>query len=363
VEEVSTIGVGVTADVFCKSGDFGVTIQPRDGKGEVVISSDLQVTCTASTQGAGSIACDVTAVECTPGSAASGRRTVALAIIDDSGSMAGSDPSEERKKACVEFVSSLGADDAVAISDYGPSPTEGGKATSTTDLRVLEDFTTDKAKAAAACEKIVASGGTPLYESVEQGVEKLLVSARKVYGDANYILLLLSDGMPTGALPKQDAIGAAQAEGIPVYTVGLGPAAEGGTIETPFQCTADADCTAIAGAGASCKPAAAGGANVCHVPSTDPGAVQVLQELASETSGAYAAATDATALEQLFRNVSSAAVEGKCTVSARLDLSATTVSQGEKIEGTLEVGKGKASTTYGFTVPVPDDPTAALCKP
>ncbi len=358
VAHVTTIGAGRSADPLCKTGEFSVTLQPRNAVGEVVLPESLAVACGSAKAGAMGLNCGIQNVECTPGSQDTGQRTVALVILDDSGSMKSNDPDNLRRTACADFVASLDADDAVAITDYGPQPSEGSVDKGTKELRIIQDFTTDKNKAIAACQQAEAGGGTPLYEAVAEGVDQMLVEARAKYAGGHYSMLLLSDGKPSSSSDREVALEAAKRENIPIYTVGLGPAAEGKLRAGYSSCASDADCTSV---GSACRTAPDATESVCHLPDFSQKAVQVLQELSNETLGAYASATNPEALEFLFKNVSSAVREGKCTVSARLDLGSA-LAIGERVVGTLAVGTGKAKSNYEFTVPLPEDPAATLCK-
>jgi len=356
IDSVTTIGVALSADSFCTSGDFSVILQPRNSAGQVVISDQLQVACHGARVGQDTIACTIQDVTCTEGSDGTGQRTVALVILDDSGSMASSDPEKQRRDACADFVASLGPEDVVAIGDYGPSASTGSVDKGTAKLRVLQDFTGDKALAMAACQLTKNSGGTPLYEAVQEGVDQMLVEAKKTYGDSQYSMLLLSDGKPSSDTHRQDALDAAQRESVPIYTVGLGPASEGAMSETFQACETDAAC----GSEGACLPSASGSDKSCFLPDFDPEAVKVLQELANETSAAYAAASNPSALEHLFKNVSSAVREGKCTARARLELKEA-LGIGNIVRGTLTVGGAGAEAKYEFSVPLPDD-SATYCE-
>jgi len=306
--EVTTIGVGVGGDSFCADGSFSVTIQPTDSEGDLFIPAAAEVTCTASidTQ---AVSCEVRDVACTTGSESSDAATALLVIIDDSASMNNNDPDEKRADACAAFVDHVGSGAFIAITDFGRQSTAPAD-----ELGVLQDFTDDLAVARAACMAIETGGqGTPIYGSVIDAVEVFLPSARQAHGqDLNYAVLLLSDGEPGDSGTREEALAAARQAQVPVFTVGLGPAAEGAS-------NADSD------------------------------AITVLQELSEETGGSYASSADADGLESLFMQVASAVRRGRCQVSARIDTESFTV--GQSIEGTIVLQSGQASTSYAFTVP------------
>jgi hypothetical protein len=168
--------------------------------------------------------------------------------------------------------------------------------------------------------------------------------------------LLLSDGKPSSDTHRADALDAAKRESVPIYTVGLGPASEGAMSETFVPCQNDAAC----GSEGACLPSSSGSDKSCFTPDFDPEAVKVLQELANETNAAYAAASNPSALEHLFENVSSAVREGKCTARARLQLK-DAIGIGKMVRGTLSVGDAGAEAKYEFSVPLPDD-SSPFCK-
>ena len=73
-----------------------------------------------------------------------------------------------------------------------------------------------------------------------------------------------------------------------MFTVGLGPAAEGD-------------------------------------PNVDAEAVKVLRELANDTGGSYASASDPAQLDNLFRNMGTALARGSCKTTAKIADAATKI--------------------------------------
>lgn len=318
VEDVSTIGVGVTADSFCTEGTFTVTVQPKDADGNLVISGPQDVTCTADIAG-DTLQCTVQNVECIEGSDASGSQTVVLVILDESGSMDDNDPEGLRAEACSAFVDQLGSSDIVAVSDFG----HGGVAPASA-LRTLQSFTADKELARAACENTeTGPTGTPIYGSVLDAVEVFLPAVQEEYGDSvNYSVLMLSDGEPDSDVADPEvALEAAKAAEVPIYTLGLGPAAEGSD-----------------------------GSNTT--------AIEVLQELSQETGGAYASAIDPEGLEGLFEQVGSVVREGRCQISSQVTGESFPV--GQVVNGSVVFTAGDASADYSFMVPA-SELDASMC--
>jgi VWFA-related protein len=128
-------------------------------------------------------------------------------VVDVSGSMAG-DPLAAAQSAAALFIQDLGPNDTVAILSFNDSVT------------VAQDVTTDKAAAADALQRLVASGNTALFEATSRGVDK----ASESTSDRRTIILL-SDGVDYGGMStvsRDDSIARARAAGIPVYTIALG---------------------------------------------------------------------------------------------------------------------------------------------
>lgn len=309
VENVTLVGTSVSAALYA-SGDLGVTTIPKDAKGEAVLGNGLKVAIRISTPFVAEAT--VSATECTIPDP--GNKTINVGVIlDDSGSMSSSDPKMMRKDATVSFLNTLGPTDRVLLTDYGVgsslrdllcASTTGGACTVAN-----AQFSSDKAALIKATEKITSSGGTPLYGSCTEMMP--LVDAQK---DGRRGVLLLSDGKPTDTGKKAACHTAAKAAGIPVFTVGLGPAAEGD-------------------------------------PKVDASAVKVLRDLATETGGSYASANDAAQLDGLFRNMGTALSRGSCRTSATLAEAATKIQPGMKVAGEVQIGDKGAKASFEFVAP------------
>ncbi len=306
VEQVSTIGVGVTADTFCSTGAFTVTILPQSDQGGLVPVGPTDVTCTASLSGQ-NLTCAVNGVNCVSGSGGASQ-TAVLIIMDESSSMDTNDPEAKRSEACVSFVNQLNPTDVVLLADFG-----NGGVSPASALRTVQAFTADKDLARAACQKATTgSWGTPIYGSVVDAAEVFLPMAEQQYGaNVNFSVLMLTDGEPASdTANREQALAAARTAQVPIYTVGLGPAAEGSS-------------------------------------SSNATAIGVLQELSQETQGAYASSVLADGLTSLFQHMGTAVRQGKCQVSATLTASQFAV--GGSVQGTIT--NQSLTTTYGFTVP------------
>jgi Ca-activated chloride channel family protein len=68
--------------------------------------------------------------------------------------------------------------------------------------------------------KTRASGNTPLTESIEQGVKRLVQQRDQQLGYGEFRLIVVTDGQATGR-PLPQAVNYAREQRIPIYTIGL----------------------------------------------------------------------------------------------------------------------------------------------
>ena len=68
--------------------------------------------------------------------------------------------------------------------------------------------------------KTRASGNTPLTESIEQGVNRLVQQRDQQLGYGEFRLIVVTDGQATGR-PLPQAVNYAREQRIPIYTIGL----------------------------------------------------------------------------------------------------------------------------------------------
>jgi len=69
-------------------------------------------------------------------------------------------------------------------------------------------------------QKTKAGGNTPLTESIEQGVSRLVQQRDKQLGYGEFRLIVVTDGQATGR-PLPQAVAYARERHIPIYTIGL----------------------------------------------------------------------------------------------------------------------------------------------
>lgn len=314
VTDVVVVGTSVTSALYA-TGDLGLTIIPKDASGQSVLGAGLKVTLKITSDA--TLNANVSDTQCTEPAAGDQKLNVGV-ILDDSGSMSESDPNQQRKTATVSFLNALSSGDQVLLTDYGNSGEDlrdllcVSQAGLTGDTSACSppkgNFSSDISALTKATEQISDGGGTPLFESCVA-----MVPFVDNQHDGKRGMLLLSDGEPNSDDQRDACHNAAKAAMIPVYTVGLGPAAEG---------SEDAD----------------------------PEAVKVLRELATDTGGSYASANDPTQLDSLFKNMGTALAKGSCQTKATIGNAAKIV-PGTKITGEITVGDNGAKATFELIAP------------
>ncbi len=148
----------------------------------------------------------IRAVTVTPvTSGSSGPLSLAI-LIDVSGSLSSSDLANE-KAAAKQLISQMSGSDMVAIYSF------------TDDVRLLRDYTSDKALLNAAVDGASGGGSTALYKAIQTASQALgLRTGRKA-------IVLMTDGDDTvGGATIDQAIAAAKTAGVPVFPVGFGSA-------------------------------------------------------------------------------------------------------------------------------------------
>ena len=129
--------------------------------------------------------------------------SVAL-ILDASTSLSDTDVANI-KSASRRFIDLLGPRDRVAIIFFSSGVT------------VVQNYTTDKARAKAAVDTLDQIGSTALFDAILEGVRlSTTVTGRRA-------LVAMTDGMNnTGELDPNVPIAAARAASVPVFTIGFG---------------------------------------------------------------------------------------------------------------------------------------------
>ena len=249
------------------SGEFEIAISPVDGDGNFIgmglpeEAFSFRNVVLEPEAGGDPIAVTTTVTGIEAREPSEGEAVTAVLIFDSSGSMGSNDPGAEgRRNAGQAFFDTLSGDDEVAVLDFGAGTTEG-----LSNSRLLQDFTGDRGLLDASLNGLTESGGTPLYESVLDGLG--LLSDRVGKGG---VLIVLTDGeaYPTNL---NKAIAQANDQEVPVFPVGLGTSVD----------------------------------------------FSNLTELARQTGGGFAQASDAAALTATFEGIAAGVTAGRVIVFGR----------------------------------------------
>lgn len=139
-------------------------------------------------------------------------------VLDRSSSM-GSQGNANLEAAATTFVNLMGPDDAAEVINFSTSVT------------VEQGFTTDKQLLVQAIQGRSASGSTALWDAVGRAVTD--ISARA----GRRAVIAMTDGYNNNSrtYDKESVIAAAQAVGVPVFTIGLGSSIDPGLPDVANQ--------------------------------------------------------------------------------------------------------------------------------
>lgn len=258
--------VGASGDFTTTSGEFEVAVSPQDSAGNFIGTGLPQsafgfqdVIMVPEAGGATvQVTATVTGIDVIEPSGGQGQPITAIVIFDSSGSMSDNDPGAVGRSAAGQaFFDVLRSSDEVAVLDFGAGVDSG-----LTDSRLLQDFTSDRNLLDAALAQLTESGGTPLWESILDGLS--LLSNRLGTGGA---LVVLTDG-EADDFNLSTVISQATAQDVPVYPIGLGQ---------------NLDFTQ-------------------------------LRDAANQTGGSFAEAGDSSALAAVFQGIGTGITVGKVTV-------------------------------------------------
>jgi len=301
VNNLEFVGLRLDIAEFQEKGRFGLGLLATDKNDKAILSTNVTVNVKFDDSGFATTTSQAKAFKVVPES----EKPVAAAILlDNSGSMNDSDPTKERGAAAEVFWEALLPDNdknVVGLFDF-----VGCGA-----FRTLQSFTSDVTLLEKGVGFITASGGTPLYAATESTLKALDVAYDSV--DNERVLLVLTDGQPTCYGNENSAVSLASDYGIPIYTVGLGPASD-------LSSTKDLT------------------------------AVSLARNLAQRTQGVYAAASDVTALKPIFESIGRVSSRGQ--LIAFFDIKPVPVG-GTIVAGvaTFISGGQQREVTFSFVAP------------
>jgi Mg-chelatase subunit ChlD len=297
--------MGLALDpAFGTNGEVALSYVALGASGEPLQARALPVTAAIETPGS----CYTVSILRSGRRAPAGSQLDAALILDASGSMASNDPNWLRVPAAEGFATTfLSANSAnrVAVFDFGAGATSGFQWS-----RMLTGLTSDLGTIRQALGLVAASGNTPMYASVHEVMSYLQGASSAA---SARVAVVLGDGLPNaGNITLPQVIQHSNQLAIPIYTVGLGPAA------------ADA-------------------------PGNSPAAVGVMQQMALATGGAYASLSGAGALAQTFGALATGLALGHYVTTLRV---APVPRAGERIQIVVRsAGSGGAQATWTLQVP------------
>jgi Mg-chelatase subunit ChlD len=310
VSSIEVSGVRINESEFRSTGRFAIGIVAKAQGGATILNTNVgiafkvdSVLGEARSSSKYSAARELTSVEKSSGDVR------AAILIDNSGSMTTSDPRTLRSGAARLFWETMlpaNPNNQVALLDFGVSVSAPF-----TETRLMQNWTSSATSLAASIVGIsVGLRGTPLYESISETSGWISSSTTRAQ---QRVLLVLTDGQPTGSSNRAAAIAAAQAASVTIHAVGLGPASD-------LSVTPDAL------------------------------AVAAVHDLAEQTGGVYAAATEAIALAPIFKILATVSNTGQLVGRFRIT---PVPPSGRVVSGTISVNSGGRieKAAYSFRAP------------
>lgn len=304
------VAVRVDSATFRSTGEFVLELIPSTSGGQILVNEawTISTTVTAPTSVAPTLLSQGVQMPDT--------RSFRVALdVDNSTSMAQSDPHRQRADAARAFWATLFADqpDAEASLLYfglgDLSPTPGFAMT-----RLLQSWTADQAQLGGKLDTLQLRRGSPIYTSALDAV-KWIDSSTSITSTRRVLVLLTDAGTNTETGGTPDAlVAAAKRAEVMIYTVGLGAASDRG-------------------------------------PSTDIAAVTRLQDLSNATGGLYAGAATPDRLSSTLQSFTASSSTGVLIAHLRLSpvpASGTQVTGVVRLANTL---RGVAQAPWSFGAP------------
>ena len=264
------------------------------------IVENPSVTITEARDASGNRISGVSATARVCGNITSHDAILAVVTLDSTGSMEYNDPSGLRSDAAKAFIDRLGAGDLAAVASFDTSttPTPGFSA-----IHIWQDFTSDKESLKEAVDDATFNGGgTNLWDAVVDDVDLLMTRQ----SSAEKVALVLTDGADTSSSHSSAyAADYARTNGVKVYMIGLG----------------------------------------------DPDSLDFseMQNVATETGGLFAAASDPEQLSEMFDGMFNATKASFC-ISVQFSVNGAPPAPGTTISGTLSFVVNKRSFDVDYTV-------------
>ncbi|MFO8233446.1 MAG: VWA domain-containing protein [Longimonas sp.] len=229
VDEVVVIGTQVDSD-FLNTGQFGLSATPLDAGGSAILADDIDTEVDLRVaEGSGSAQLEqsidlVASVEVDRVRRPSGNDLAVPVNLDGSGSMAGNDPDRDRVQATEAFFDELESSNVTfesAVFEFPGFSTDP----ELNFTSLYQDFTSDTDLLREATDQAGSSGGTPMWESLDELIE--YSEDERPNDSFEKAIVLLGDGIPNaGIVTREEVCQAANDANSPIYGIGFGPASD-----------------------------------------------------------------------------------------------------------------------------------------
>jgi Mg-chelatase subunit ChlD len=300
------VGARVDSATFRSSGEFALELVPTDQTGQTYITDAWTISSTLVSPTAGRVALTSQRVE-PPDT----QLTVAALDVDDSPSMAHSDPQRVRADAAQLFWQTLlGAEarNQCALLDFGGPASPGFSRT-----RLLQTYTSASGQLDAQVASIQPlDGSTPLYQSALEVVR--WTDTTLVRGAYGRYVVIMTDGQATDTSYRDSLFAAANASAVRFFAIGLGPASDQGA-------------------------------------KTEPAAVATVRQLATRTGGIYVGVTSPAQLLPALQSLASEPTSEK--LLAVFQAPQPVPARGQVVSGKVTVTgpRGTATANWAFVAP------------
>ena len=228
-------------------------------------------------------------------------------LVDASGSLQSTDPEHHRKEAVALLAQQL------AECSSGWRMTLHSFDTSSVDEIV--PWTTDLEDIEDGAAQLSEGGGTNLYDATLQAIDTVDADVGDNFSNKNAVgkaVVVMSDGADTVSVARlDDTLDVAGSAGIPVHTVGLGPASD-------------------------------------QAPDADTRLVGILQEISEVSDGVYGAASEAADLPRITQAIAQAHCGGYSVLVVK---DSDPMQSGERVDGSVGVKGTDIEVPYTFVAP------------
>ncbi len=244
-------------------------------------------------------------------------------LVDASGSMGVTDPERYRVEAVKMLADQLnecGDGWRMTLFQFsGSGPTE------------ITAWTDNLSQIQNDADGLGAGGGTDLFDSIVFAVDSIGTDVESSFtntSDVGTSLVVISDGMDYASINRfEDVLAKAKSAGVPVHTIGLGPASD----RAPEPDEADDT-----------------GNPWGEYLGTDPALVKMLQELSDSSGGVYGAAGSADHLPDVTEAIAQAHCGGYSLLVIKDD---NPSGKGEEVNGSVGVKGTDLAAPYTFFAP------------